>query len=768
MRLRRVFFLLLTVFVHQTLTQAQSLPPNAASVSNEQLSRFLQEAERRGLSEGEIELMARANGYSDTDIAIIRERIQRLKTGTTADSTVTPNETIRKQIGEVARRTDLQLNSETEEKELPKVFGKDIFQNRQLNFEPNMRIPTPKNYILGADDELKVDISGYAYQHYDLKISPEGTVKIESLAPIYVNGLTVAEAKTKITERLKTLFGGLRTGGLTVDVTLGDVRSIQVSVLGEVEKPGTYTVSSLARAFHALYLAGGPKDKGSFRSIKVMRDNRELVEIDLYEFLTQGISPNNVLLQDQDILYVPVLSTQVELDGELNRKGLFELKAEETLADALNYAGGFTALAYQDRINLTRNTAKERKLFTLNGREAGLYALQNGDKIQVQAILDRFENKVEVLGAVFRPGEYALDDHLNTLSQLVKAAEGLREDAFGERVLLFRERENLDPEIISVNLNRILKGEAEDLPLKRNDRLLVKSVVELREERTVTIDGAVNMPEVYAFQENMSVKDLIMLAGGFKEGATPKRIEIARRLFNDESSEETVQVFMHEVNKELTGEKLGILKPFDRVFVRDLPNYEAQKLVSIQGEVNYPGLYPIVRREEKIADLVERAGGLRKEAYLEGARFYREGKRVGIDLKKALSNGRDYGNLILANADSLYIPKTQETVTLSGQVLNPSIIAYQPNLTFSDYLAQAGGITDSASVKRIYVRYANGLTDRTRSFMGIKNYPKIQPGMEIVVPESNKRRISSAERIALSSAIVSIVTMVATVVRLLN
>lgn len=768
MRLSRVLYVVLLLFLDHSLTQAQQTKPNAATVSDQELSQFMQEAERRGLSESEIETLARANGYSATDIALIRERIQRLKTGLPADSSFQSNETVRKQIGEVAERTDLQVSSKEEEKKAPKVFGKSIFQNPRLNFEANLRIPTPKNYILGADDELKVDISGYAYQHYDLVVSPEGSVKIESLAPIYVNGLTVTEAKAKIVERLKTIFGGLRTGGLTADVTLGNVRSIQVSVLGEVEKPGTYTVSSLARVFHALYLAQGPTDKGSFRQIKVMRDNQEIAEVDLYEFLTKGLAPNNVLLEDQDIIYVPLNERQVELSGELKRSGLFELKEGETLAEALVYAGGYSAQAYQEKLTLTRNTDKELKLFTLDGKNAGLYALQNGDKIRVDAILDRYENKVEISGAVFRPGVFAIDESLNTLSGLISAAEGLREDAFLNRALLFRERENLDPEIIAVNLGAILSGNANDVPLKKNDRLMVKSIVELREERTVTIDGAVNLPETYAYQDNMSVKDLIMLAGGFQEGATPKRIEIARRLFNDESSDETVQVFMHEINREFNNEQEVILAPFDRVFVRDLPNYEEQKLVSIQGEVNYPGLYPIVKREEKIADLIVRAGGIRSEAYVEGARFFREGKRVGIDLKKALSNGKDYGNLILADADSLYIPKTQETVTLSGQVLNPSIIAYQPNLSFSDYLAQAGGLTDSASTKRIYVKYANGLTDRTRTFLGIRDYPEVQQGMEIVVPTRNKYKWTPAERIAVSSAFVSIATIMATIIRLIN
>lgn len=760
------YFLLFILFSFSLKTFSQS-PVNVDEVTDAQVEQFIKEMEQRGMSDAEIEAAALMNGYTREDVAKLREKINRIKTGTNNLSKEPDNITTREQIGELAERTPLQVDEKTEVSQKKEVFGREIFNNKNLSFEPNLRLPTPKDYILGTDDQLKIDITGYAYQHYDVTVSPEGTIKLESLSPIYVNGLTVAAAKVKITDQLKLLFGGLRNGKLNADVTLGNVRSIKVTVVGEVENPGTYTISAFASVFNALYLAGGPGEKGSFRNIKLLRGNKEKSQIDLYPFLTKGEFVGNERLLDQDVIFVPMAESKVDLEGKVKREGIYELKVNETLEDVLFFAGGLSDQAYLGSVNITRNTKKEKKLLTIDGDKLGMYALQNGDKIYIGAILDRYENKVEVSGAVFRPGEYSLSGSLSTLKELVKASEGLREDAFLERVLIVRERENLDPEIISINLKEILNDSESDIDLKKNDQVIVKSITELRELRRVEVKGSVNQPGEFDFAEGMSVEDLILLSGGFKEGASEKRIEIAKRLYNDESSNETVEVVIINSEDLFAKEGKTLLSPFDKVFVRDLPNYEEQKLVSITGEVNYPGLYTILKREERISDLIERAGGLRMEAYSEGARFYREGKLVALDLKRALSNNKELGNLILSKGDSLIIPKVQEVVKLSGQVLNPTVIAYQPDLRFKDYISQAGGVTDSAYVKKAYVRYANGLTDRTRSFMGIKKYPEIQRGMEVIIPKRNKYRWTPAERIAVSSAFVSIATILVSVIRIL-
>jgi polysaccharide export outer membrane protein len=755
-----IIFTLISFYSH-----AQS-PGNVDNISDSQVEQFLKEMESKGMSEQEIEAAARLNGYSSDDIAKFRLRIERLKSGSVDNNPQTSAKT-REQIGEVAERTDVQVGNNTEVGKKRDIFGRSLFGNKNLQFEPNLRLPTPPNYVIGPSDELKIDISGFAYQHYDVKVTPEGTIRLESLSPINVSGLTIEQAKVKITNILKVLFGGLRSGGLTLDLTLGNVRSIQVNILGEITNPGTYTLSAFATALNALYLSGGPTVNGSMRTIKILRNNMELASIDLYQFLTTGKLSNQQLLQDQDVIFVPVAEKKIELEGEIKREMLFELTASESLSDAIDYAGGFTEQAYKKNLIVTRYTDTEKKIINTEGLELSNFLLKNGDHVTVGAVLERFENKVEILGAVFRPEAYALNDSMNSLKALIKMADGLREDAFLDRALLIRERENLDPEIIATNLKDLFSGKIKDITLRKNDKLIIKSITELRELRTVEILGSINNPGSFDYADGLKVKDLILMAGGFKEGATTKRMEIARRLFNDESSDETVEVLFFETNKNLNNEEDITLSPFDKVFVRDLPNYEVQKIVNISGEVYYPGVYTILKREERISDLIKRAGGLREESYIEGARFYREGMLVALDLKKALNNENDLGNLILSEGDKLVIPKIQEVVTLSGQVLNPTSVAFRPDLRFQDYISQAGGVTNDAFVRKTYVRYANGLTDRTHSFLGIKNYPEIERGMEVIVPIRIKDRWTSAERIAVSTAFVSIATIMVTILRVL-
>ncbi|MCR9065746.1 MAG: SLBB domain-containing protein [Cytophagales bacterium] len=765
--IRRANYLLLFILTLFSLSiLGQQLPIDVNNITDAQIEQFLKEVENRGLTEAEIEAAARLQGYSSSEIELINSKIDEYRNGPKVDSIKSSNNIPRKQLGSLSKKSPSQRELEVGKNNL-KVFGYNLFKNKELNFEPSLRLPTPKDYILGADDELKVDISGYAYQHYDLTVSPEGTIKIESLSPIYVNGYTIEEAKRIIIDKLKFLFGGLRNGSLTAEVTLGNVRSIQVTIAGEVENPGTYSLSSLSKVYNALYSCGGPSENGSFRYIKLIRDNREIAEIDLYSFLTKGITKGNIHLKDQDFIFIPIAEKKVELLGEVKRPAIFELRKEETLKDLLIYASGFTDKAYTDLITITRSTNKEKTLLSVDGNNPDLFTLKNGDEIVVNSILPRFENRVEVIGSVFRPGQYALSSDLSTILDLINIADGPTEEAFLDRILLFRENDKKEESIIPLNLRNIIDRKDENISLKRNDKIVVKSYSELREERFVEIAGAVNMSGVFPYYEDMTVEDLIILAGGFSEGATLKRIEIARRLFNDEKSDNTVEVLTYTTNKNLSGGFNNILSPFDKVFIRELPNYEEQKLVTITGEVNYPGVYTIKKREERILDLILRSGGLREEAYLQGGRFYRDGKLLAMNLQKAINEAGNFGNLVLQEGDSLHLPKIPEVVKLSGQVLNPTTIAFQPNLNFDDYIAQAGGFTDSAFVRKIYVRYSNGLTDRTRSFMGIKNYPDVERGMEVIVPTRRKTRWTGAERISVSAGIISLSAVLLTLIRLI-
>jgi protein involved in polysaccharide export with SLBB domain len=766
----KFIFILLFGIIEVSFAQIR---PNVDNITDQQLESFLKQAESRGLSEAQIEAAALANGYTATDIAKIRERINRLKTNTTevkknGTSDVQQDKVSREQIGEVAERTPIAVSDKQEVGKKLETFGRQLFNNKNLTFEPNLRLPTPKNYLLGPDDELKIDITGYAYQHYDVRVSPEGTIKIENLAPIYINGNTIEQAKVKIIERLKGIFAGLKNGTLSADITLGDVRSIKVTIVGEAVNPGSYTVSSLASVFNALYLSGGPSSNGSFRNIQVFRNNELLKTIDIYDFLLRGILTDNINLNDQDVILIPLFAKKVEIDGEVKRKGIFELKEKDTFANLLYYAGGYTEQAYTASINVNRNTSRERKILTFNPETESGFVTQNGDRFFVGTILDRFENKVEVLGAVFRPGEFALGEKIKTIKQLVEQANGLREDAYLSRSILVRKQDNLDPIYIPIDIGKLMRGEIPDIELKREDQLLVKSIAEIRQERKVDIEGAVNNPGSYNYAENMGVRDLILLAGGFTDGATSKRVEIARRLYNDESNDKSTEIIVLNILKDLSPtENLPKLKAFDRIFIRNLPNYEVQQLVQISGEINYPGQYAIENKSERLSDIIDRAGGVRNEAFIHGARLYRQNRLIFVDFEKALKNKNTPSNLLLENGDRIEIPKERQTVAIGGQVLNPTSVAFQPNFSFNDYIAQAGGFTDSAFVKKTYVRYANGSTDRTRSFFGIKIYPKVQSGMAVVVPTRNRVRMSPAERIAIGTGFVSLSAVLLTLIRLL-
>lgn len=584
-------------------------------------------------------------------------------------------------------------------------------------------------------------------------------------APIYVNGLTVNEAKAKLRQRLGTLYAGLNNGSLNLDLTLAKVKSIKVTVIGEVTHPGTYTVSSLATLFNVLYQSGGPTNIGSFRNIQLIRNNKVIHRLDLYEFLQKGLLTGDVGLKDQDVVMIPTSEIIVKITGEVKRPMRYELKSGEGMKDLLAYSGGFTETAYKASLTLKRKTDKELEI--RNIAIDNDVSLKNGDELHAGAILDRYTNRVEISGAVFRPGQYALDQNLQTVAQLIKKADGLREDAFKGRAILKRERENLDPEFIALDLNKIL-NEGEDFKLKREDILIIRSIAELREARKVIISGEVNQAGEYDYTENLTVSDLVFMAGGFKQGAAAGRIEVARRLYNDQNAEATVQIFDLSINQDLSiVEKSFVLQPFDQVYIRALANYQPQQTVTIEGEVNYPSRYVIKSKTERISDLIERAGGLRAEAYIKGAKFYRDGKLVALDLEKALTQKKAAINLFLEEGDRLVIPKEEQVVKLFGQVQNPTSVAFVPGFSFRDYIEQAGGFTDSAHVKKTYVRYANGMTDRTKSFLGLRFYPKADKGMEVFVPVKHREKMSRAEVVTMATAVTSMMAVIVTLIRVL-
>lgn len=769
------------ILVHAAFSQAKR---KVEDLSDEEIATFFERAQSSGMTEAQLEKAAKAQGYTSSDIAKMRGRLTQIGDKKTKEKTGAATKTSSKRTsGGQAQAIEIGEVNESDETAkldstiLPKkkIYGANLFNNKKLNFEPDLRIATPVNYTLGPDDQLNIDIFGEVMDNYNVTVSPEGTVKILNLSPIYVNGLTVEAASARIVSRLRQLYQGLnRPGsGSSAIITLGNVRSIKVTLVGEVENPGSYTISSLATVFNALYLAGGPNENGSFRNIRIIRNNKVVRTLDLYDFLLKADQKDNIQLKDQDIIRVGDFESHVELTGEVRRPMVFEAVKGETLKDILRYAGGFTDKAYTYSLNVRRNTSRELKLLNITQDEVATFQPQNGDLIVIGEIIQRYENRVTVTGAVFRPGVFAIENGLTTVKELIKRAEGPRENAFLNRATISRRKENYDPEMISFDLGKVLRGELADIPLHREDSLTVYSLDSLREYRSVSIYGEVNKPGAFIFRNGMKIADLILQAKGFKESASFAKIELSRRIIthgasNDNDQKIIVKTFDIDGSLNLSNEASQyVLEPFDVVSIRRSPNYEEQRGVTIQGMVTYPGRYAIENPKQRISELVLAAGGLRPEGYLTGATLKRDSITVGVDLNEIMNNPNSTNNLLLVANDLLTIPRVLQTIKLSGGVQNPIAIAYQPGKSLQDYLDGAGGYTEYADKKNIYVKAPNGISTKRRRFLFFRINPQVLPGSEIVVPEfptNMKKGLTTAEAVGLSSALVSVALTVTTLI----
>ena len=785
-------------------------------LTDAEVTLFMEKAQASGMSESDIEKAAMTQGYTAADIAKMRERMISIQA--TPSDPYLKNNALEKSTSQESRanktivinnpaRVNQPLQVESplnlDERKLlarpldiyndslvnqyntlqkrvsnvldKKIFGASLFQNDKLSFEPNMRIATPKNYSLGPDDELDIHIFGDVLDNFKVTVSPEGTVKILNLSPIYVNGLSMDAASDRIISRLRQLYQGLNKpgSGSSAQVTLAGVRSIKVTLTGEVNFPGSYTVSSLATAFNALYLAGGPNRNGSFRNIRIIRNNKVIRTLDLYDFLLRADQKDNIHLNDQDIIRVGDYENRVELIGEVKRPYIYEMVKGESFKDLLRYAGGFTEKAYTYTINVRRNTSREIKLLNISQEEVETFLPSNGDVYTVGTIIERYENRVEVQGAVFRPGNYAIESGLSTVKELIKKSEGLREDAFLNRATLTRRKENYDPEILPIDLGKILRGEQADIPLQREDVLQVFSIGNLREKRIVNIVGEVNAPGEFEYKEGMKVADLILQAKGLKESASYANLELARRIIthgNADPQAAKIEIISFTIDGSLKisneGNQLS-LQPFDIVSIRKSPNYEEQRSVKILGMVNFPGSYAIQNNQQRISDLIQRAGGLRTEGYLEGGKLIRGTMTVGVNLKEVLSNPASQENLQLMAGDELTIPRLLQTVKLTGAVQNPLAVSYKEDFSLKEYIAEAGGYTVNANRKKMYVTYANGVSNQIRKFFIFKKNPRIEPGSEIVIPsfpENRKKGLTPAEAIGLTSSLVSVSIAIITLI----
>lgn len=677
------------------------------------------------------------------------------------------------------------------------IFGNNIFRNPNLTFAPSENLPTPAEYKLGPGDEVIIDIWGNNQATIRQTISPDGIINIPDIGVVSLNGMTVKEADSYLRKKLGQIYSvDGEDAKSEIKLTLGNIRTIQVNVLGEVSVPGTYNLSSLSNLYHALYRAGGVSDLGSLRNIQLIRKGKKVAEVDVYDFIFNGKLPEDITLEEGDIIVVPAYDRQVVISGNVKRPMTYEMKDGETVQDLIDYAGGFSGNAYRDNLSVVRQNGKEYQVYTVDAPEYASFVLEDGDRLNVGQMLDRFANRLEIKGAVYRPGIYQLGNGVNTVSQLIAKADGLKGDAFTNRALIHREREDLTLEVIPVDIKAILDGSAADIELKKNDVLYIPSIHDLKDLGTITVAGEVARPGSFVFAENTTLEDAIMQAGGLLESASTVKIDVTRRIKDATSTDQTEQIaevftFDFKDGYIIDGEAGFVLQPYDNVFVRRSPSYNPQQSVTVTGEVVFPGTYSLTKRSERLSDLVASAGGVNQWAYVKGARLSRqmdeeerarlqstldvldsakdsldvstidmdERYYVGIDLEKALAAPGSDADLVLREGDRLIVPQYNNTVKISGVVLYPNTVTYGPNMTVKDYVIQAGGYAPRAKRSKAYVIYMNGTVARAKKL----SKSSVQPGCEIVVPRKRDRDGSLQEILGVATTASSLATTMATI-----
>lgn len=830
-----IFFIAFSLICFNTdVTQAQSMGDLSTikvdDLSDAQIQELIRRAGEAGLSESELIQMARLRGVSEAELEKLKTRIEKLEvSGSGGKPSATSSKREPRRQGDLNEITEglfkLQEDPGNSSEKPSPYFGADIFYNkkRRLSFEPNLNIATPKNYVLGPGDLIYIDVYGQSEKYYEASVSSDGFIILDNVGPVALSGKTIEDAAIIIKNRLLNFYTGM--GGSNpntfMQVTLGNVRTIKVHLVGELRLPGTFTLSAFSTVFNALYAAGGPNDNGTMRQVKIVRDGKIISKVDIYDFLVNGNANLNFQLKDQDVVMVDPFLSRVSVSGEVKRPKIFEVKEDETFADILKYAGGFTDLAFKDRINVIRITGKEKAVSDIFNEQFSIFTVKGGDEYTVTKVLNRFSNRVQVKGAVFREGNFSLTDGL-TLSQLIKNADGVRGEAYLERASILRTYDDLTTEVISVNLRGILEGTAPDILLQREDVVRIASIYDLQEEYYVQISGEVKNPGTYPFSKQMSAEDLIILAGGLRESANIEDIEIARRSTSNDSGtfSELIPV---KINMGLEiRENPVTLQAFDNVVVRRKPNFTLNKQILIEGQVNSPGIFSVQTAEERISDVIKRAGGLTPYAYTKGATLIRrteyfdteseqlrrqrnlqdlqqklqqdpnnsesqelllqrlfleignvdlgtsEGaiaaqskkeaitgisetkadlaplrirqtEAVAIDLEDIMKNPGSDKDLILEEGDVISIPRQLQTVRLRGDVVYPATVRFEQDRGTKFYINRAGGFDMRANRKRTYVVYANGEVARTKSFFGLRSYPAVAPGAEVIVPTKGPR-----------------------------
>ena len=783
-------------------------PVAAQTMSDSQVLEYVKEGIRQGKEQKQLASELARKGVTKEQAMRVKQLYEQQNNVNASNATGTDvNESRLRE--EMKENTSDMLEDHPSTQDLARsnqVFGRNIFNTRNLTFEPSVNIATPLNYRLGPGDEVIIDIWGASQNTIRQQISPDGTINIQKIGPVNLNGLTISEANDYLKKTLNKIYNGLNnTNDPTSDIrlTLGSIRTIQINVMGEVVQPGTYSLSSFSTVFHALYRAGGVSDIGSLRNVQLVRNGKNIATIDVYQFIMKGNIQDDIRLQEGDVVIVPAYDVLVKIDGKVKRPMRFEMKKDENLSTLISYAGGFDADAYTRSLRVVRQNGQEYEVNTVKDLDYSVYKMRNGDVVTAEAILNRFTNKLEIRGAVYRPGIYQLNGKLNTVRELVNEAQGLTGDAFLNRAVLYRQREDLTTEVIPVDIKAIMDGTSQNIILAKNDILYIPSIHDLEDRGDVVIHGEVAKPDSYPYADNMTLEDLVIQAGGLREAASVVRVDVSRRIRNPHSTADNDTIgrtytFSLKEGFVVDGTPGFVLQPYDEVYVRRSPGYQAQQNVVVEGEILFGGSYAMTSREERLSDLINKAGGTTNYAYLRGAKLTRvatEGEKkrmgdvirlmsrqlgeammdsldihvedhftVGIDLEKALANPGSTADIVLREGDVVFIPKSTNTVKINGAVMVPNTVSYIAGKNLDYYLNQAGGYSDNAKKSKKFIVYMNGQVTKVKG----SGKKQIEPGCEIIVPSRSKKRTNVGEILGYATSFSSLGMMIASIANLIK
>ena len=799
----RIFFVSVAVTL---LLMGSTTAMAQMGMTDAQVIQYVKDGLSQGKSQQQLMMELSAKGVTTEQALRLKQMYENGEISTESTQTKTVTDTSRMRESTEANKAEETPKQESAPAEAPAkvnplsemVYGRNIFTNDKLSFEPDLNMATPQNYRLGPGDEIIIDIWGASEDIIRKEISPDGSINVPGLGVISLNGMNIADAKEYLKSELSKIYAD---EGNQIQVTLGKTRSIKINVMGEVMVPGTYTLSAFASVFHALYSAGGVTDLGSLRNIKVARNGKTVAEVDVYEYIMQGKTSDDINLQEGDVVIVPTYDAIVKVEGKVKRPMKYEMKENETVSTLLKYAGFFAPNAYKNSVRVVRQEGREYSIATVERDNFGAFKLMDGDVVSADSIINRFSNKLEIKGAVYRPGIYEYCESINTVKKLLQQADGLLGDAFTNRAVLYRQRENLTSEVLPVDVKGILDGTAEDVELRKNDILFVPSIYDIKNIGNVYISGEVVKPGTYPYADNMTLEDIVITAGGLKDAASLVRVDISRRMKDNKGTHaiDTVgQNFSFGLKDGfiVDGEPGFVLEPFDQVFVRRSPGYSEQKNVTVNGEVLYSGEYSLNYKNERLSSLISRAGGLTVFGYARGAKLTRvandhEIKRmqnviemmrrelgeslanslmleldsvftVGIDLEEALKNPGGSADIVLREGDVISVPEMTSTVKINGAVMMPNTVTYQKGKKVSYYLDQAGGYSQNAKKTKKFIIYMNGEVTKVKS-----RSKKVEPGCEIVVPNKVKQN-RIGEVIGYATSFASLATMIASLANLLK